>query len=217
MKTIGSKRLMATFVAVAVLSAGPAFAGGDEGQAEAQPAPRHGMGSMGGMMGMMGGGPEGPLITRALAQRDQLGLSDDQVRALETARSDFALEADRRRAEIEAAEGGLSGLLRESTIDLAQVEARVREIATLRADLRLARIKTLEKGKALLTPEQRKKLLTEAGETRGTMSRRMGDGDVMIGMVRMMEMMGGMSGMMGGEDGMMHAPQAGSRGVKVGR
>jgi Spy/CpxP family protein refolding chaperone len=214
MKTIGSKRLMATFVAVAVLSAGPAFAGGDEGQAEAQPAPRHGMGSMGGMMGMMGGSPEGPLITRALAQREQLGLSDDQVRALEAARSDFA---DRRQAEIEAAEGGLSGLLRESTIDLAQVEAKVREIATLRADLRLARIKTLEKGKALLTPEQRKKLLREAGEARGTTSRRMGDGDVMIGMVRMMEMMGGMSGMMGGEDGMMHSPQAGSRGAKVGR
>jgi Spy/CpxP family protein refolding chaperone len=214
MKTIGSKRLMATFVAVAVLSAGPAFAGGDEGKAEAQPAPRHGMGSMG---GMMGGGPEGPLITRALAQRERLGLSDDQVRALEAARSDFAQEADRRQAEIEAAEGGLSGLLRESTIDLAQVEAKVREIATLRADLRLARIKTLEKGKALLTPEQRKKLLTEAGEARGTTSRRMGDGDVMIGRVRMMEMMGGMSGMMGGEDGMMHSPQAGSRGAKVGR
>jgi hypothetical protein len=30
------------------------------------------------------------------------------------------------------------------------------------------------------------------------MARRMGDGDVMLGMVRMMEMMGSMGGMMGG-------------------
>ena len=44
------------------------------------------------------------------------------------------------------------------------------------------------------------------------MARRMGDGDVMLGMVRMMEMMGSMGGMMG--PGMMgpstpqgHAPQ----------
>jgi len=35
-----------------------------------------------------------------------------------------------------------------------------------------------------------------------TMARRMGNGDVMLGMTRMMEMMGGQGGMMGG-DGMM--------------
>jgi hypothetical protein len=35
------------------------------------------------------------------------------------------------------------------------------------------------------------------------MARRMGDGDVMLGMTRMMEMMSGQGGMMGGRGGMM--------------
>jgi len=34
------------------------------------------------------------------------------------------------------------------------------------------------------------------------MARRMGNGDVMLGMTRMMEMMGSMGGMMGGDGGM---------------
>jgi hypothetical protein len=33
------------------------------------------------------------------------------------------------------------------------------------------------------------------------MARRIGDGDVMLGMLRMMEMMGSMGGMMGGQGG----------------
>jgi hypothetical protein len=39
------------------------------------------------------------------------------------------------------------------------------------------------------------------------MARRMGDGDVMLGMVRMMEMMGSMGGMMGGQGGGMMGGQ----------
>lgn len=35
------------------------------------------------------------------------------------------------------------------------------------------------------------------------MARRMGNGDMMLGMTRMMEMMGGQGGMMGGQGGMM--------------
>ena len=49
----------------------------------------------------------------------------------------------------------LAALLR---ADLAQVEAKLREIERLRLDLRLARIRTIEQGKAQLTPEQRAKL-----------------------------------------------------------
>ena len=35
------------------------------------------------------------------------------------------------------------------------------------------------------------------------MARRMGNGDIMLGMTKMMEMMGGQGGMMGGQPGMM--------------
>ncbi|MGH7392343.1 MAG: hypothetical protein ACREM3_23225 [Candidatus Rokuibacteriota bacterium] len=43
----------------------------------------------------------------------------------------------------------------------------------------------------------------QAMATMMAMARRMGDGDVVLGMTRMMEMMGGRGGMMGGDGGMM--------------
>jgi len=41
---------------------------------------------------------------------------------------------------------------------MAKVEAKVRELAKLRADLRIERIRAIEQGRAVLTPEQRTKL-----------------------------------------------------------
>ena len=226
------KRAFVVVAAIAVIGVGAyAFAGGHGEPAKpGTSSPQDMMGQMGGMMsGMPMGHPgERPLITRALEQREQLGLSADQVKALEAARAEFAEDAKRRRADIEAAEQELGALLGQPTVDLVQAEAKVRQIASLQADLRLARVKTLEKGKAILTAEQRAKLLSEAHAGDGMMSGRgagemqrfmhserapqamaammgmargMGNGDTMLGMVRMMEMMGSMGGMMGGDGG----------------
>ena len=41
---------------------------------------------------------------------------------------------------------------------MAKVEAKVREIERLRTDLRIARIRTIQKGKEVLTADQRKRL-----------------------------------------------------------
>lgn len=102
--------------------------------------------------------PERPLISFMLRHREELQLSDEQVKALEALRSDFQKEAVRRSAEIRVAELELQELLREDPVDLGKVEAKVRQIEALRAEHRLSRIKTIERGKALLTPEQRRKL-----------------------------------------------------------
>ncbi|MDP2622460.1 MAG: hypothetical protein Q8Q29_01525 [Actinomycetota bacterium] len=226
------KRMFVVVAAIAVIGVGVyAFAGGN-GE-PAKPGTFSSQDMMGQMGGMMSGMPmrhpgERPLITRALEQREQLGLSADQVKALEAARAEFAEDAERRRADIEAAEQELGALLGQPAADLLQAEAKVRQIATLQADLRLARIRTLERGKAILTAEQRAKLLSEAHAGDGMMSGRgagemqrfmnserapqamaammgmargMGNGDTMLGMVRMMEMMGSMGGMMGGDGG----------------
>ena len=225
------KRMLVVLAAIAVVGVGAyAFAGGNGEPAKpGTSSPQEMMGQMGGMMsGMSMGHPgERPLITRALEQREQLGLSADQVKALEAARAKFAEDAKQRYADIEAAEQELGTLLGAPTVDLAQVEAKVRGIAGLQADLRLARIKTLEKGKSILTVDQRKKLVSQAPTDgmmtgRGAeemqkfmqserapkamasmmeMARRMGDGDTMLGMVRMMEMMGSMGGEGGGMKG----------------
>ena len=194
-------------------------------------------------------GRERPLLSLALRHRADLALSDDQAKTLEGLIDRFRKEAEPRAGAIEAAERNLAALLQQEPADLAKVEAKVREIAAARADLRIARIKTIAEGRAALTPEQRQKLeallatgsphrgerrsdlapgTRDGASTRGAeemhrfmnserapqamtammdMARRMGDGDTMLGMVRMMEMMGSMGDMMGGSRHQEQPPQ----------
>ena len=90
--------------------------------------------------------------------RAELELSDDQVRTLEALIERFRKEAETRLRAIEAAERDLAALFESEEWNLGEVEAKVRAIEKLRADLRLARIRTIAEGRAALTPEQRKKL-----------------------------------------------------------
>jgi len=134
-------------------------------------------GSSGGMMEerrgpMMPGGPrgyrphEGPLISMMLRHSQELGLSADQEKKLRDLRTAFAKEAVRKGADIRVAEIELNALLEQDRWDMAKIEAQVKQIATLQGELRLARIKTLESGRALLTPEQMEKL-KQAGHRMG--------------------------------------------------
>jgi Heavy-metal resistance len=95
-----------------------------------------------------------PLITLMLNHRADLGLSPAQVEALERLRADFGRDAAQREADIRGVERDLAGLLAADPVDLARVEAALRRIERSRADLRLGRIRTIEQGKAQLTPEQ---------------------------------------------------------------
>jgi Spy/CpxP family protein refolding chaperone len=63
----------------------------------------------------------------------------------------------------------LTNLTGAPTVDLSKVETKVREVERLRADQRLARIRTIEKAKEQLSADQRKKfqeLLSESQFTR---------------------------------------------------
>ncbi len=118
----------------------------------------------------MAGGPstptavvERPLISLMLDHRDELGLSPEQVSRLEKLRQDFARDSIRRDADIRVAELDLAALLEQPVLDMAKVEAKIRELAKLRADLRIERIRTIEQGRAVLTPEQRTKLQSLLG------------------------------------------------------
>ena len=101
---------------------------------------------------------ERPLITFILDHREQLALTPEQATRLETLRQEFTRESIRRDADLRIAEMDLTALLGQSPLDQAKVEAKIRELEKLRADLRIARIRTLEQGRAVLTPEQRTKL-----------------------------------------------------------
>lgn len=130
------------------------------------------MGGRGG--GMMGGGMmgrgmregregrmmshEGPLITIMLEHSQDLGLNPEQEKKLRDLRTEFSKESIRRTAEVRVAQIELDSLLEQDQWDLAKIEPKLRQIATLQGDLRLARIKTLAAGRAILTPQQIEKL-----------------------------------------------------------
>jgi P pilus assembly/Cpx signaling pathway, periplasmic inhibitor/zinc-resistance associated protein len=97
-------------------------------------------------------------ISLMLRNRERLGLTADQVKHLEQLRNDFAKESIRSEANLRIAELDLTSLLEAQPVDMARVEAKIREIERIRADLRIARVRSIEKGKAQLSAEQRRKL-----------------------------------------------------------
>ena len=103
--------------------------------------------------------PERPWIAFALAHAKDLGLSDEQVTQLGGLRDEFLKDAGPLVQAIRAGESALARLYTQTPLDLAAVEAKIREIAGREADVRVLRLKTLQKGAALLTEEQRQKLL----------------------------------------------------------
>jgi Heavy-metal resistance len=99
-----------------------------------------------------------PLISIMLSHRDELGLSAGQVQALERLRADFQKEAIRAEADLRVADMDLEQLLSAEPRDMAAIEAKIRQIEKRRADLRVARVRTIESGRALLSADQREKL-----------------------------------------------------------
>ena len=97
---------------------------------------------------------ERPLISEMLSLQGRLGLTPSQVQQLQALRSGFEKEAIRGRAEIQAAEVDLSDLLGASPLDLAKIEELTKKIGVMEGELRFARIKTLEAGRAVLTQKQ---------------------------------------------------------------
>ncbi len=67
-------------------------------------------------------------------------------------------EGIRKRAELQVASIELGELLKKDPVDLKVVEAKLKQIAALKTDLQLARIKAIEEIKGKLTSEERKKL-----------------------------------------------------------
>lgn len=105
-----------------------------------------------------------PVIALTLRHQQELGLSPAQVESLERLRTDFMRDAIRQRADQKLARLDLAALLRPDPadpakpVDLAKVEAKIREIERMKADRQVARFRTIEAGKALLTVDQRAKL-----------------------------------------------------------
>jgi Spy/CpxP family protein refolding chaperone len=112
----------------------------------------------------------------ALRHRQELALTPAQVDSLRKLGTDAQREAIKGQADRRLAELDLRTMMMPDAADpnkprdLAKIETKVREIEKLRADGRVARIRTMEQSRQVLTPEQRDKLralLTQRWQHRG--------------------------------------------------
>lgn len=121
--------------------------------------------------------PERPWISFALAHARDLGLSDEQTRQLDALRDEFRNDGGRLAQDIRAGERALTELYARKPLDLAAVETTIKEIAGRQADFRILRLKTVQRGIAVLTEEQRQKLVDPSWHMGRMMGRMMGTTD----------------------------------------
>jgi hypothetical protein len=110
-----------------------------------------------------------PLISIALRHQDEIKLTGDQVAKLIALRDTFSRKWIRTRDDLQITNLYLRKNLQEDAVNLEVVGRQIRDIEKKKADLRLERIRALEEGKALLTEDQRKQLLSfvQSGPRRG--------------------------------------------------
>ncbi len=126
-----------------------------------------------------------PLVFLSLRFRDELKLNEGQIAKLEKLRSGFARRMIGERAAMRTLRFDIRQALKADKVDLLAAEKLVRAASKKRGDIALAHIRTIERGKALLTKEQLKELKTLVSRHgRGFM----GHSGPMMGMHR--EMMG---------------------------
>jgi Spy/CpxP family protein refolding chaperone len=108
-----------------------------------------------------------------MRHRQELGLTPAQLESFQKLATDYRRDAIKRQADMKLARVDLGAMLRPDqanpgkAVDMTQAEAKVREIERARGDMMLSRLRAMEQGKALLTPEQRAKLVTLRHEGRG--------------------------------------------------
>ena len=102
------------------------------------------------------GGQQG-LVTFFIENREELGLSEDQVVKLKAARNTYRKASARIRADIMEAEEGLSDLMRLDEMSMEAIETASKRIEALEHDLRVAFAQAIFEGKQTLTERQLKK------------------------------------------------------------
>jgi len=183
--TVGGLALVLGMTLPAAAQAPPATAESPDAVqlTQAQPdAPRPGMGEQrqGPMHGHRGWHRHKmhrfSLAGLALRHRQELALTPAQVDSLRKLGTDAQRDAIKRQADRRLAELDLRTMMMPDPADpnkardLSKIESKVREIEKLRADGRVARIRTMEQSRQVLTPEQRDKLralLTQRWQHRG--------------------------------------------------
>jgi Spy/CpxP family protein refolding chaperone len=96
-----------------------------------------------------------------------LGLDDKQKESLKALRSKTEKDMVKKKADMQIAGIELNDLLDKDPVDMKAVEASAKKKGSLKTEMFLAHIKAREEMKALLTPDQRKRLKDMAGPGHG--------------------------------------------------
>jgi Spy/CpxP family protein refolding chaperone len=136
--------------------------------------PGKGPGMCGQCMAMSG---ERPMMGMGMMTEmiKHLGLDEKQTAEFKALHLKMKKERIQKNADIRIAELELGEILDKDAVDMKAAEAKVRQIESLRSDMKLSHIRTHEEVKAMLTPEQRQKLDSFRGMGMG-MGRGMGHG-----------------------------------------
>lgn len=112
--------------------------------------------------------PEGPFTDRpGIAGRmdhsiwkdlQELKIDKDRMEAIRETESRMIKDAIRKKAELQIASMELREILEKDPVNMQMVEAKLKQIESLKTEMHLARIKAIEDVKAKLTPGERKKL-----------------------------------------------------------
>ncbi len=102
-----------------------------------------------------------------LKSRQELNLTDEQVKTLEKIRNDFKRDAIKRQADKKLACMDLKEIMRPEKPNFASSRAKVKQISELQLASKLAMIDAMEKGFNTLTKEQQEKFLQLKKEKKG--------------------------------------------------
>ncbi|MBI5573902.1 MAG: Spy/CpxP family protein refolding chaperone [Elusimicrobia bacterium] len=97
-------------------------------------------------------------VKKYLNCRQELNLTDEQVRVLEKIRNDFRRDAIKRQADMKLVRMDLQETMRQEKPDFAAAKAKIKQISELQFVSKIAMIDAMEKGYNTLTKEQQDKL-----------------------------------------------------------
>ncbi|UCE63344.1 MAG: Spy/CpxP family protein refolding chaperone [Nitrospirota bacterium] len=130
---------------------GLALADDEGGSSSGMP---HHSGMMGGAGSKGHGMMPGHMSLSPLAMKDELGLKEDQIKAIEPLEMDYRKHGIKSRADVRVAMIDLGSLLDQKNPDRSAISAKVDEISGIRKQMMMYRVDTLLKLKEILTPEQ---------------------------------------------------------------
>jgi len=94
-----------------------------------------------------------------LCCKDELGLTDKQIESLKSMKMDFMKTKIKMGADLQIAQLELKALMGDDKVSLKDIEAKLRAVEKMKTDMKITHLKAFRDAKALLTPEQKEKMM----------------------------------------------------------